>query len=47
LVARNHGVWTSPPGGQAEIAATLERLAARRLSEAAFAAWVRTCVSNR
>jgi death-on-curing protein len=41
LVARNGGRWTPPPGGQEEIAATIERLAARELSEAAFAAWVR------
>jgi death on curing protein len=46
LVARNHGVWTPPPGGQDEIAATIEELAARELSEAAFIAWVGGCVSR-
>jgi len=47
LVARNHGVWTPPPGGQEEIAAAVEELAARERSEAAFAAWVRACVRER
>jgi death-on-curing protein len=41
LVARNGGRWTAPPGGQDEIAATIEDLATRDLSEAAFCAWVR------
>ncbi|HYV17348.1 MAG TPA: Fic family protein [Conexibacter sp.] len=41
LIARNGGRWTPPPGGQDEIATTLERLAARELSETAFGAWVR------
>lgn len=41
LVARNHGIWTPPTGGQDEIAATIERLATRELPEAAFVAWVR------
>ncbi len=40
LVARNGGCWAPPPGGQEEVARTLERLAARELSEQAFAAWV-------
>jgi death on curing protein len=44
LVARNHGVWVAPPGGQDEIAATIERLAARELPEAGFVRWVRACV---
>jgi len=44
LVARNDGIWTPPLGGQDEIAATIERLAARELSEAAFTAWVRARV---
>ncbi|HZV74788.1 MAG TPA: Fic family protein [Conexibacter sp.] len=47
LVARNQGIWTPPTGGQDEIAATIERLAARELSEAAFAAWVRARVTIR
>ncbi len=47
LVARNHGVWQPPPGGQDEIAATIERLAARELSEARFVRWVRGCVEAR
>lgn len=44
LIARNDGRWTEPPGGQEEIAATIERLAARAITEAAFAAWVRARV---
>jgi death-on-curing protein len=47
LIARNGGSWTPPPGGQDEIAATLEQLAARTLSEASFAAWVRGCTTTR
>jgi death on curing protein len=47
LVARNDGIWIPPAGGQEEIAATIERLAARELSEAAFTAWVRACVRSR
>jgi death-on-curing protein len=47
LVARNDGIWTPPLGGQDEIATTIERLAARELSEAAFAAWVRARVRSR
>jgi death-on-curing protein len=47
LVARNHGVWQPPPGGQDEVAATIERLAARELPESAFVAWVRGCVGTR
>jgi hypothetical protein len=47
LVSRNHGVWTSPDGGEHETAVTLERLAAGRLSEADFAAWVRGRVKSR
>jgi prophage maintenance system killer protein len=44
LVERNHGVWTPPAGGQDETAATIERLAAGELSDAAFTAWVRARV---
>jgi len=47
LVSRNHGVWVSPPGGEHETAITLERLAAGRLSEADFAAWVQARVTSR
>jgi death-on-curing protein len=47
LVARNRGIWLPPAGGQEEIAATIEDLAARELSEAAFVAWVRRCVRSR
>jgi death-on-curing protein len=47
LIARNGGRWTPPPGGQDEIAATLERLAARELTERAFASWVRARVGTR
>lgn len=46
LVERNHGVWTPPTGGQDEIAATIERLAAGELSDAAFAAWMRARVRS-
>jgi death-on-curing protein len=45
LVARNGGRWRAPRGGQEELAATIERLAARELSEAAFTAWVREHVA--
>ena len=47
LVARNHGVWIPPPGGQDEIADTIERLASGRLSEATFGAWMRARVRTR
>jgi len=47
LVSRNHGVWTPPDGGERETAVTLERLAAGRLTEAEFAAWVRDRVTTR
>jgi prophage maintenance system killer protein len=47
LVARNHGIWLPPPGGQDEIAATIEQLAAGQLSEAAFTAWMRARVRTR
>jgi death on curing protein len=40
LIARNGGRWTPPPGGEDEVVATIERLAARELSEERFAAWV-------
>jgi death-on-curing protein len=45
LIARNGGRWTPPPGGQREIAVTLERVAARELSETALIAWVRERVA--
>jgi prophage maintenance system killer protein len=47
LVERNHGVWTPPAGGEDEIAATIERLAAGELPDEAFAAWVRARVAAR
>lgn len=47
LVSRNHGIWLPPDGGDRETAATLERLAAGRLGEADFAAWVRARVRTR
>lgn len=47
LVARNHGVWTPPRGGQDEIATTIERLAAGELSPGAFRAWMRRRVAGR
>jgi death-on-curing protein len=47
LVARNRGVWIPPEGGPLEVAETIERLAARELSERAFVAWVRACVRTR
>ena len=46
LIARNGGRWSPPPGGQEEIAETIERLAARKLSEAHFAAWVQRHVGR-
>jgi death-on-curing protein len=47
LVARNSGIWIPPYGGQEKIATTIERLATRELSEAAFTVWVRGCVRTR
>ena len=47
LVARNHGIWTPPRGGQEELADTIELVAAGELSEGAFAAWVGGCVATR
>lgn len=47
LVARNDGIWIPSSRGQEEFATTIERLAARELSEAAFAAWVRARVRSR
>ena len=47
LISRNHGVWISPTGGEREVAVTLERLAAGRLSERDFATWVRGRVRGR
>jgi death-on-curing protein len=47
LVARNNGIWIPPHGGQEQIAATIERLATRELSETAFTLWVRGCVRTR
>lgn len=47
LIARNDGRFVPPPGGQDELAATLERLAARELSEAAFVVWVQERVGSR
>jgi death-on-curing protein len=46
LIERNGARWTAPPGGQDEIAQTIERLAARRLSEADFVAWVQARVAT-
>ncbi len=46
LIARNGGSWTPPPGGQEEIADTIRRLAARDLTEADFATWVRARVTT-
>jgi len=47
LVARNHGVWLPPPGGQDELAATIARLATRELTEARFMTWMRGRVDTR
>jgi death on curing protein len=47
LVARNHGIWIPPYGGQEQIATTIEQLATRELSEVAFVTWVRGCVKTR
>ena len=46
LVARNHGVWQAPMGGQDEMAERIELLAAGELSEPVFAAWVRAHVTT-
>lgn len=44
LVARNQGIWLSP--SQDMLATTIERLAARELSEVDFAAWIRAHVRS-
>jgi len=44
LVARNQGMWLPP--SQDTLATTIERLAARELSEAAFATWIRAHVRS-
>ena len=44
LVARNHGIWVVPNGGEKEIATTISCLGSGELSDAAFAAWVRAHV---
>lgn len=46
LVERNHGIWIPPPGGQDEIAATIERLAAGTLTHEAFVRWMRRRVTT-
>ncbi len=43
LVARNRGIWIPPQ--QDTLAAAIERLATRELSEVAFAAWMRAHIS--
>jgi prophage maintenance system killer protein len=47
LVARNHGVWIPPLGGQDEIAGMIALLAAGQLSDAAFLGWIRERVPTR
>jgi len=47
LVARNHGVWIPPLGGQDEIAGMIALLAAGQLSDAAFLGWIRERVPSR
>jgi prophage maintenance system killer protein len=47
LVARNHGLWIAPLGGQDEIAGMIALLAAGQLTEAAFRAWIRERVPSR
>jgi death-on-curing protein len=47
LIARNRGIWIPPHGGQDRIATTIERLASRDLTEAAFTVWVRAHVRTR
>jgi death-on-curing protein len=42
FIERNGGDWAPPAGGQDELAETIERLAARELSEAEFTAWLRS-----
>jgi death-on-curing protein len=46
LLERNGARWTPPSGAQEEIAETIERLAARTLSEADFVAWVQARVAT-
>jgi prophage maintenance system killer protein len=40
MIARNDASWTPPPGGDQEVVDVIEALAAGRISEADFAAWV-------
>jgi prophage maintenance system killer protein len=47
LVARNHGVWLPPLGGQDEIAGMIALLAVGQLSDAAFLGWMRERVPSR
>jgi len=47
LVARNHGIWIPPLGGQDEIAGMIALLAAGQLSDAAFRGWIRERVPSR
>lgn len=47
LIARNHGVWVSPAGGEREVAATIGRLAAGELSPTHFSTWIRAHVESR
>lgn len=47
LVERNHGIWIPPHGGQEEIAAVIERLAAGELPAGAFTTWMRARVRAR
>jgi len=47
LVARNHGIWQPPAGGQEELADAVGGLAAGTLTEEAFASWVGRHVRER
>jgi death-on-curing protein len=46
FLERNGARWTPPPGGQDEVARTMLALAARELSEAELARWVRSRIGD-
>jgi death on curing protein len=46
LVSRNHGIWLPTADDQQQLAEAIELLAARELTEAAFAAWVRERIGS-
>jgi death-on-curing protein len=46
FVERNGARWIPPPGGQDEIAATIERLTMGQLSERELASWLRARIGG-